>query len=236
MNRTQLRLCAAILVTLGLVVMLTAQSGAHYKRVNYSFKNHSCEGNNVKDPITLAYHGTGATAKRAIRDVQAHARWKNDDPDSLGWLNFFHTVRDKHTSGCDRQDGERSNNAAWAFGRFHTRFFKSYHQSPRSARKVFMAPHKELLTAAGKCKGFSHAVEPGHFDPNRKDKYYKSKYYSGFDNGRDTLLNRIVSHPRSHRRHRVEFRQWRNTRSAKQCYRDWTSGSSGAMFWIKLGR
>lgn len=230
------RACRGVVLAVLGVAMLASPGGAHYKRVNYSYKNYTCEGDNVKDPVTVVYEGTGALAKRARADVQRHTGWDHDDPDTLAWASFFHSVRDKHTSGCNKQDGERANHSAWSGGRYHVRFFHSYHQSPSNTRKVFMTPHKELLAAGGGCPGVSHAVEPGHSDPNRKDKYYRSDYYSGFDNGRDKLVHEISNNPRSGSRHPVKFEQWQNTRSVKQCFRDWTSGSSGATFFIRIGR
>lgn len=230
------QLVALLLATAALTIVVAVAAEAHYVRVNWSRKG-DCDA--IKDPVTVVVESTGVSVAqyigRAIRDVESHTTWRNDDHDAVvgpfGEIKHFtHSFLNGH--GCAPQSGERAD----ASGAFHDRYHVRFLALP-DLPYLFLTPHKEDWVADFPgCPIGSHAVEPGHADPdNADDQYYMSGYYSGFDSARDRLVNRIVANTAGHRRHSVTVQQWRNTRSIKQC-NGWYSGSGGTVFQYRLRR
>lgn len=220
-----------LLVALG---GLAAQPApAHLVNVAWSQKE-GC--GHIKDPVTVYAKGSGASLGRTIADVVAHTRWRHDDPDAIttrfgAFIRFTHDYDNGH-SGCPDQAGERANTSGPLHDRYHTRFLPAAH----GLKHIFLTPHKEdwVVAPFGSCPRGSHAVEPGHTDPEHRNRYYQNGYYSGFDHARDRLIGDLFQRPGGHRRHRVQAHQWRNTNAVKQC-NGWWAGSGGTTFSFTLG-
>jgi hypothetical protein len=216
------------LVLTFVAVVLVGTAGAHYQRLTYSHKAETgCT--RPTDPVTVVFEGTGASYGRTLKAVEHNAAWRSDDRDEVPGHPFYHQFNDH--SGCFKMDGERADASGPFNDRYHTRLREQRHPTD-GQRFTFATPHHEQWI--GKCSGVgSHAVDPGHQDDSQSgDNYYQGSYISGFDSGRDRLVNRFA---RNTRRHRVAYRWWGNTRSFKQC-NGWRAGASGAVFAVSIGR
>ncbi len=223
-------LSAAIAVSFLALTFASAADG-HYVRHNYVM-THDCT--KYKDPVTIVFQGEGAHADRVLRDVRKHTGWRWSDPDEVFGQKFFQSF---HSHGnCHRQTGERASRPAPGLDRYHVRLFALPDRAENRQLYTFLTPHKEDWVVGRGCGAVgSHAVEPGHADPdNRDNQYYGNGYYSGFDHGRDKLLNKLTTGRNPH--HRINTALWRNTRSFKQCKSGWYAGASGRVFGVTMGR
>jgi hypothetical protein len=195
----------------------------------------------ITDPVTIVFYGS-ALSGRVWADLKYHSGWTHNDPDDFLGFQIAHMFRDGH-GGCAEQHNELANKPGYGRSRFHTRLSNTQHRDTNGNYHVFLTPHHEvwrdISTGGSGCKSGTHAVDPGHHDPDNKgNKYYEprnSQYYSGFDHGRDQVIHHMSRNPAAKRHHKIEYHQWRNTRSVKQC-NGWYSGSSGVTYGITIGR
>lgn len=201
---------------------------AHYVRHNYVM-NHDCT--RYKDPVTVVFQGRGAYAWRAEQTIRSHTGWRFNGPDSLFGIPFYQSV---YSHGdCIKQHGEKASRPSPGLHRYHVRLFPLPHRADNGLLYVFATPHKENWVIGGGCGVGSHSVIPGHWDDEHPNRPWYEAGLSGFDQGRDKLINKLVSGRNPH--HNIGFHQWRNTRSFKQCKGNHWAGSAGMVYSVSIG-
>ena len=222
--------------------------------VLYSYDDSSsCEFKAIADPITVFFHGSAATTRYLagydrggpfqadVRGhVTAHTQWARHNTDNLFEQRARIIETDdqgRETSNrCSKNNGDEDLASRSGFGhdRGHLRMWS---ETRVGERRVKMTPHFEDWhwktddNDCGKTNNApdtgSHAVERGAVDRRGLEE----RNGSGFDRARRF----IAATHRAGQRHDVSIYNAGNTRSVKQCDREY-AGSNGYVAYIQVGR
>lgn len=203
---------AAALGVCALGLGLAPDAAATHHRILYSYTGDQCR--DALDPVTVAFLGTHATARRVSNHLPYH-RWGSNQDGGPQWV--------RSGGGCHRDGAQRASHDGNADTRYHVRLWDSRERDHDGNRYVAATPHYELRTRCG-----GHATVG--FDSER----YARSAYSGFNRGRRRMGDLFKNHPH---RHRTTVTDWHNTRVFKQRCTDppQYAGSNGLVTIIHMG-
>jgi hypothetical protein len=224
---------------------------------DYSFDVGNCSASGLRDPVTLEFLGSAAKL-RVLAGYERGGPFADDVDGDITGHTIPHLIR-HNTDNLFKQasfgscsensdDTDLADREGYGESRTHLRMWQLYtnYTTPDAGNNngatgplVKLTPHIEDWhphnSGENDCGGWpgpingSHAVERGAKD--RGPDYYE-RAGSGFDRGRRFFQR---AYQRASHRHRMQFENEGNTRSVKQCDREY-AGSNGTLLKIGIGK